>query len=275
VRRCWASLWTDRAVSYRRHQGIDQQAIKLAVVIQRMVQVEDAGVVFTANPVTGARDEMVVDANPGLGDAVVSGLVTPDHFVLKKRWSGWWIVERRPGKREVIVLPRIEGGTEHISSDRARAPALPDSALLQLVRLCSAIQLHFGSPQDIEWAWSGFGISAPAFDQMFIKKDDVIVQLKHNIAFRPTSGIFLAPARLLRIILHYNPVRWQEDTLLVKIQSHVKDLEARELRTLSWRELLSTLQEAQDIFVDVGELRRRYYPRMGFAAAMASISLLS
>lgn len=337
VRRCWASLWTDRAIAYRRRQGIDQQAIKLAVVIQRMVPAEVAGVIFTANPVTGARDEMVVDANPGLGEAVVSGLVTPDHFILKKRWSRWRIVQRRPGKREVIVLPRKEGGTEHISSDSTKAsqPALPDSILHQLARLGEAIQMHFGSPQDIEWAWSGrklfivqsrpitalpepppgiskmqsmvaglltemfavrpypldmttwlpalsdaatsifglLGISTPPFDQMFVKKDDVIVQLKHKIAFRPTSGIFLAPVRLLRIILYYNPAHWQEDPLLDKIQSRVKDIEARDLRRLSWRELLSTLQETQDIFVDVGELRRRYYPRMGFAAVLLLLIL--
>src|SRR5919205_2978192 len=97
VRRCWASLWSDRAVAYRARQGLDQQTVKLAVVVQRMVPAEMAGVLFTANPVTGARDEIVVDASPGLGEAVVSGLVTPDHYVLRKGRWGWRIVERRPG----------------------------------------------------------------------------------------------------------------------------------------------------------------------------------
>ncbi|MGX9899371.1 PEP/pyruvate-binding domain-containing protein [Arthrobacter sp. SA17] len=79
---CWASLWTDRAISYRQRQGIDQRQVAIAVVVQEMVQAETAGVLFSANPVTGERGEIVIDASPGLGEAVVSGLVTPEHYVL-------------------------------------------------------------------------------------------------------------------------------------------------------------------------------------------------
>src|SRR6266571_597111 len=82
VRRCWASLWTDRAVSYRASLGLDQRRVQLAVVVQRMVEAEVAGVMFTANPVTGKRRQAVIDANPGLGEAVVSGATNPDHFVV-------------------------------------------------------------------------------------------------------------------------------------------------------------------------------------------------
>ena len=82
VRRCWASLWTDRAVSYRAANGIDPGGVRLAVVVQRMVEAEVAGVLFTANPVTGRRRQAVIDASPGLGEAVVSGAVNPDHFVV-------------------------------------------------------------------------------------------------------------------------------------------------------------------------------------------------
>jgi pyruvate,water dikinase len=84
VRRCWGSLWSERAISYRTRQGIDHKQVKLAVVVQDMVAAETAGVMFTAKPDSGARDEIAVDANPGLGEAVVSGLVTPDHFVIGK-----------------------------------------------------------------------------------------------------------------------------------------------------------------------------------------------
>jgi chromosome segregation ATPase len=118
------------------------------------------------------------------------------------------------------------------------------------------------------------GISAPPFDRMFIKKDDVIVQLKPQITFHPTAGIFLAPIRLLRTIMQYNPILWQEDPLLNDISSRTRDLEARELLTLSWKELLATIKEAQETFVDVGDLRRRYYPRMGFAAGMLLLNLV-
>src|ERR687893_42501 len=165
VRRCWASLWTDRAIAYRDRQKTEQQTVKLAVVVQRMVAAEVAGVLFTANPVTGARDEVVVDANPGLGEAVVSGLVTPDHFVLRKRRWGWSIVERRPGRREVIVRGRSGGNTEHVDgSVDTDVPVLPDRALRRLVRLGVAIERHFERPQDVEWAWAGgklFILQAP------------------------------------------------------------------------------------------------------------------
>ncbi|HSJ54539.1 MAG TPA: PEP/pyruvate-binding domain-containing protein [Anaerolineae bacterium] len=155
VRRCWASLWTDRAIAYRAQQGVDQEGVKLAIVVQRMVAAEAAGVMFTANPVTGARDEIVIDSNPGLGEAVVAGLVTPDHVVVERRRRGWRIVERRAGRREVIVQARAGGGTEEIQGPgAAEGPALPDRVVLRLARLGTAIERHFGRPQDVEWAWA-------------------------------------------------------------------------------------------------------------------------
>src|SRR4051794_39668354 len=103
VRRCWASLWSPRAIAYRHRQGIDHRTVKLAVVVQHLVDAEAAGVLFTVNPITGARDELVIDANPGLGEAVVSGIVTPDHYVLKK--GTYAVVEQQLGRREVIIRP--------------------------------------------------------------------------------------------------------------------------------------------------------------------------
>ncbi len=156
VRRCWASLWSDRAIAYRRRQGLEGREVKLAVVVQRLAAAEAAGVLFTANPVTGARDEIVIDAGPGLGEAVVSGRVTPDHFVLRRRGRGWTVTERRAGRRELIVRARAGGGTEEIAGEGpGEAPALPDRALRQLARLDAAIERRFGRPQDIEWAWAG------------------------------------------------------------------------------------------------------------------------
>jgi pyruvate,water dikinase len=155
VRRCWASLWTDRAISYRNRQGIDQLTVKLAVVVQRMVTAEMAGVMFTANPVTGTRDEIHVDASPGLGEAVVSGLVTPDHFVLRRKPLGWRITERSAGKREVLIRAREGGGTEQFSNPApGKQASIPDRSLYRLAGLGAAIQRHFGRPQDIEWAWA-------------------------------------------------------------------------------------------------------------------------
>jgi len=106
IHRCWASLWTDRAIAYRERQGVDQQMVKLAVVVQRLVAAETAGVMFTANPISGARDEIVIDSSPGLGEAVVSGQVTPDHFVLRKRRWGWRILSA--GIQKVGAQNRVE-----------------------------------------------------------------------------------------------------------------------------------------------------------------------
>ena len=155
VRRCWASLWSDRAISYRQRQGVDQEQVKLAAVVQRMVEAESAGVMFTANPVTGRGEEVVIDASPGLGEAVVSGLVTPDHFVLQKRGRTWRVSERRLGRGELIIRSLPEGGTERLAGAAvAQTASLSERQLRQLRRLGEAIQEHFGSPQDVEWAWA-------------------------------------------------------------------------------------------------------------------------
>ncbi len=153
VRRCWASLWGDRAMAYRERLGLDQSTVKLAVVVQKMVAADFAGVMFTANPVTGGRAEIEIDANPGLGEAVVSGLVTPDHYVLRKQFLGWKTVQRRLGRREVIIRARTGGGTERVEEQTpSRATPLPSRTLRDLARLGRAIERHFGRPQDIEWA---------------------------------------------------------------------------------------------------------------------------
>lgn len=156
VRRCWASLWTDRAISYRASQGIDPRTVKLAVVVQRMVEAESAGVMFTANPVSGALDETVIDATPGLGEALVSGLVTPDHYLLHRGRLGWEIRERQLGRREVVIRARSGGGVDHDAGTGASgtAPAVSDRALRRLAWLGEGIRRHFARPMDIEWAWA-------------------------------------------------------------------------------------------------------------------------
>src|SRR4051795_6078193 len=147
VRRCWGSLWTERAIAYRDQRDVDQAAVRIAVVVQRMVPAEHAGVMFTANPVTGARDEVVIDATSGLGEAVVSGLVTPDHYVLDARGA---LRQRTPGRREVVVRSVDGGGVRHTADEPV--DSLPDEAVVELARLGRAVAAHFGRPQDIEWA---------------------------------------------------------------------------------------------------------------------------
>lgn len=156
VRRCWASLWTDRAVSYRATHGIAPSAVALAVVVQRMVDAAVAGVLFTANPVTGRRHEAVIDASPGLGEAVVSGAVNPDHFVVDSATGK--VTERRIGSKGAAVRPRAGGGTERITVRGAQTgPCLDDAQLAGLELLGRRAELHFGAPQDLEWAIDGAG----------------------------------------------------------------------------------------------------------------------
>ncbi|MFD1658700.1 PEP/pyruvate-binding domain-containing protein [Streptomyces caeni] len=153
VRRCRASLWTDRAIDYRAGHGIDRRRAGIAVVVQRMVPAEFAGVAFTCDPVTGDRHTVVIDASPGLGEAVVAGLVTPEHIVVDTRRRAR-VAAHSAGGGEVRVRPRAGGGTERVAGDRP-ATGLPAPAVRRLVRLARRVERHFGRPQDIEWAWAG------------------------------------------------------------------------------------------------------------------------
>jgi phosphohistidine swiveling domain-containing protein len=151
VRNCWASLWTDRAVAYRAALGIAPHEVALAVVIQRMVDAAAAGVMFTANPVTGRRREAVIDAAPGLGEAVVSGAVNPDQFVVDIEKGR--ILDRKVGDKRVMVRPLPGGGTEWQDLvGGAEASSLTDGQALELAVLGLQAERHFGSPQDTEWA---------------------------------------------------------------------------------------------------------------------------
>jgi rifampicin phosphotransferase len=151
VRRCWGSLWTERAIAYRRRQQIGSVNLRIAVVVQLMVEAEFAGVMFTANPVTGARDEVVVDATLGLGEAVVSGLVTPDHYVLDSQGG---VREHTQGQQEVVIRSAAGGGVTHDTEAGTRPATLPDPVLTELAALGRSVTAHFGTPQDIEWAYA-------------------------------------------------------------------------------------------------------------------------
>ena len=154
VRRCWASLWTDRATSYRTAQGIGHASVQLAVVVQQMVDARMAGVLFTADPVTGRRTRTMIDASPGLGEAVVSGAVNPEHIVVEGERT---IVEHRAGDRTVEIRQRSGGGTEYVVSEGEDRPSLDEKQIAALVDLGRRVEAHFGAPQDIEWALDADG----------------------------------------------------------------------------------------------------------------------
>jgi phosphohistidine swiveling domain-containing protein len=156
VRRCWASLWTDRAVSYRASNGIDHRNVRLAVAVQRMVEAKVAGILFTANPLTGRRRQAVIDASPGLGEAVVSGAVNPDHFVVNA--AAGEIVERRLGDKRVAVRAAAGGGTQRVElAQNGDQASLQDGQIRALAALGARVEAHYGAPQDTEWAIDGEG----------------------------------------------------------------------------------------------------------------------
>ncbi|MGH8629203.1 MAG: PEP/pyruvate-binding domain-containing protein [Burkholderiales bacterium] len=151
VRRCWASLWTDRAVTYRARNSVGQRAVQLAVVVQRIVPAEISGILFTADPVTGSRTLCSIDASYGLGEALVSGRVNADVYRLRKATGE--LVEARVGDKAMAVWPLPGGGTEErpVPEDRRRARVLDDGLLARLVALAQRVEAHYGQPQDIEW----------------------------------------------------------------------------------------------------------------------------
>lgn len=149
VRRCWASLFTDRAVAYRQHRGVDHRGVRMAVVVQRMVEPDASGILFTADPVSGNRKVATIDAGFGLGEALVSGLVNPDVLTVRDGE----VVDRSVAAKTVAVRALAGGGTEArpVDPSLAGAPVLSDAQAVDLVAIGRRIEAHFGSPQDIEW----------------------------------------------------------------------------------------------------------------------------
>lgn len=146
---CWASLFTERAVTYRLRNGFDHRKVRMAVIVQQMVFPQAAGVLFTADPMTGYRKLSVVEATFGLGEALVSGLVNADVYKVR----GDQITEIVPGIKQIAIYPLSEGGTQEVSIEapRQQLPVLTNEQILRLVALGRRIEAHFNEAQDIEW----------------------------------------------------------------------------------------------------------------------------
>ena len=149
VTRCWASLFTERAVTYRLRNGFDHRKVHMAVVVQRMLFPPVAGIMFTADPVTFNRKVVSIEASFGLGEALVSGLVNPDVYQVRDGE----VVARTVGAKQLAIQARPAGGTRELAvePERQQQPALTDPQLTRLAQLGRLIEAHFGQPQDIEW----------------------------------------------------------------------------------------------------------------------------
>ncbi|MTW86887.1 phosphoenolpyruvate synthase [Virgibacillus dakarensis] len=149
ISKCWASLFTDRAVIYRMQNGFDHSQVYLSVIVQQMVFPQASGILFTADPITSNRKLLSIDASFGLGEALVSGLVSADCYKVQEGE----IVDKRIAKKKLAIYGRKEGGTEtqQIDPDQQKTQTLTEQQILQLARIGRQIEAYFGQPQDIEW----------------------------------------------------------------------------------------------------------------------------
>ncbi|MGH7619914.1 MAG: rifamycin-inactivating phosphotransferase, partial [Gemmatimonadaceae bacterium] len=172
ISRCWASLFTERAVTYRLHNGFDHGKVHMAVVVQRMVFSQAAGILFTADPVSGNRKLAFVEASFGLGEALVDGLVNADVYEVR----GDKVVSKTVGAKQLAVHASPSGGTREraIEPERQQQPALTEHQVVRLVQLGRRIEAHFGYPQDIEWC---------------LADDDFMI-----VQSRPITTLFPVPA---------------------------------------------------------------------------------
>jgi pyruvate,water dikinase len=153
VKKCWASLWTARAIAYRIKNNIDQKAVALAVVVQEMVNAGAAGILFTANPINGRRDEMVINTAWGLGEAIVGGLVSPDTVVADKATGK---VKTMDVAEKTVITVLTESGTreEPLNDARRSLQVLKEAQVTELVTIAREIEGFYGKPQDIEWCYA-------------------------------------------------------------------------------------------------------------------------
>jgi pyruvate,water dikinase len=148
---CWVSLFTDRAISYRAKMGFPGAGLAIAVAIQEMVSAKSAGVMFTIDPITGDPNHIVIEANWGLGESIVQGMVTPDHFEVDKVTGE--ILKRQIGDKTQHVTPDEHGTRiEMVPRELQEMLCLTDEEIMELKHLGVTVEQHYGAPEDIEWA---------------------------------------------------------------------------------------------------------------------------
>lgn len=189
VRACWAGLWSERALAYMHEQGLDPFQADMGVVVQRQGRAQAAGVLFTLNPLTGHEEEMVVEAAWGLGEAVVSGRVTPDRYVINTHRRR--VLNRDIADQSIVLVAGDDGVREvPLSPDQRDRPVLSDEQLLELTDLGYQVQAIYGYPQDIEWALVDNAIVSPEQGVVPPKRGFVLLQTRPltSFGFDPALG---------------------------------------------------------------------------------------
>jgi pyruvate,water dikinase len=152
IKKCWSSLFTPRAIVYRKEKGFSHSGVLISVAVQELIFSQASGVMFTLEPVSGVKDKVVINASWGLGEAVVSGQVTPDEYIVEK--GNFQILEKNVVKKERQIVSDKRGSTKWatVSQKMQKRPALSDEAIIRLAQYGVQIENHYGIPQDIEWA---------------------------------------------------------------------------------------------------------------------------
>jgi phosphoenolpyruvate synthase/pyruvate phosphate dikinase len=151
IKKCWASLFSPRAIFYRLEKVSDNQNISVAVVVQKMVESDISGTAFTVHPITEDYDNMVIEAGYGLGEAIVGGLITPDNYIIKK--SEMTVIEKNISMQSIMIVRTQEETREQMVPEKLRKlQKLNDDQIIGLAKICSNIEKHYGFPCDIEWA---------------------------------------------------------------------------------------------------------------------------
>jgi pyruvate,water dikinase len=230
VRQAWSSLWTSRAIVYRLKNKIPHEDVALAVVVQQMVSSEASGILFTANPLSGRRGEIVIDAVFGMGEALVSGQVEPDQYLIE---PGATYIRKTLGEKALASRPLASGGVQMQKEDANLQQALPDNAILELVRLGRNLEEHFKQPQDAEWAWAG--------EKLYI------------VQSRPITSLYPLPERLpgksLSVLGSFGALQGMLDPMTPLGQDIIKSYEVG----LGLRFGRSYTIENQPLFFSAGE----------------------
>jgi len=193
IKKCMASIFTERACSYRNINKISHEETAISIVVMEMVQSEVSGILFTANPLTNSRDEVVIDSSYGLGEALVSGLVDPDGFTVKK--DKLEIVEKKLGKKDFIIEGKEEGKK---TQNNIEKQSLSDEKIKELVSIGKKIELHYKIPMDVEWAMVDnefYILQARPITTLFplmkeAKKDDIFLSFNHlQVMTKPFSPL--------------------------------------------------------------------------------------
>ncbi len=153
VRKCWSSLFTPRAIFYRHEKKLLKSHVSVAVVVQKMVQSEIAGIAFTVHPVTRDKNQIIIEAGWGLGEAVVSGQITPDSYVVDKR--DFSIIDVTLAEQEKMMVRKLSGGNawQALKKNQRESQKLTGQKIIEIAKICAAIERHYKFPCDIEWAY--------------------------------------------------------------------------------------------------------------------------